>query len=75
MYKRYYFTDIDECSIYGNGCPQLCNNVKGSFKCQCAPGFTDVKGQGHDCKPKGRYKNLICLYGKQPKSMRSCHPP
>lgn len=46
---------MDECSTYGNGCPQLCSNVKGSFKCQCASGFKDSKGQGHDCKPEGNY--------------------
>ena len=45
--------DLDECSRWGNYCPQLCNNVKGSFKCQCADGFKDDKGQGRECKSEG----------------------
>ena len=38
---------------WGNFCPQLCNNVKGSFKCLCADGFKDDKGQGTECKSEG----------------------
>lgn len=47
------FPDINECLVHGTECPQLCNNVKGSFKCECAPEFRDDKGQGKDCKPEG----------------------
>ncbi|XP_052813290.1 low-density lipoprotein receptor-related protein 2-like isoform X2 [Mya arenaria] len=51
--------DIDECSLHGNFCPQLCNNVKGSFKCECAPHFHDDKGQGKDCKPDDISRTLF----------------
>uniref|UniRef100_X1Z8P5 EGF-like domain-containing protein n=2 Tax=Capitella teleta TaxID=283909 RepID=X1Z8P5_CAPTE len=34
--------DINECeSMASNTCPQLCINVKGSYKCQCHEGFID----------------------------------
>lgn len=33
--------DIDECKIPGT-CSQLCKNTKGSYKCECLPGYTLV---------------------------------
>ncbi|XP_064646226.1 low-density lipoprotein receptor-related protein 2-like [Lineus longissimus] len=41
--------DVDECAKWGNNCPQLCHNLKGTWKCQCAPGFSGQRGKF--CKP------------------------
>lgn len=45
--------DIDECASWGNNCTQICQNVKGSFKCQCASDFHDVENKGQECKATG----------------------
>ena len=45
--------DTDECSVWGNKCPQMCRNVKGSYKCLCSDGFRDTKGRGTNCKASG----------------------
>lgn len=44
---------MDECVTWGNQCPHMCHNVKGSFKCMCYAGFSDVKGKGTVCKAEG----------------------
>ncbi|XP_062596354.1 low-density lipoprotein receptor-related protein 2-like [Saccostrea cucullata] len=31
----------------------MCHNVKGSYKCMCYDGFSDVKGKGTKCKAEG----------------------
>lgn len=58
--------DVDECSIWGNQCPQICRNVKGSYKCKCNDGFSDVKGKGTKCKAEGNSKvtfiHLLYIY-------------
>lgn len=48
-------SDVDECSTWGNKCPQKCHNVAGSYKCQCADGFLNSKGRATKCKVKGDY--------------------
>eukprot|EP00079_Xenopus_tropicalis_P028984 XP_012824048.1 PREDICTED: epidermal growth factor-like protein 8 isoform X2 [Xenopus tropicalis] len=32
--------DIDECRRPSKPCPQLCINTRGSYRCECQPGFT-----------------------------------
>uniref|UniRef100_A0A3B3E196 Low-density lipoprotein receptor-related protein 2 n=1 Tax=Oryzias melastigma TaxID=30732 RepID=A0A3B3E196_ORYME len=39
---------INECEQYGI-CPQACKNTKGSFDCECAPGYRKV-GNGYMCE-------------------------
>lgn len=46
--------DIDECAQWGNLCPHMCLNTKGSYKCQCMEGFNDVHSDGSVCRAKGR---------------------
>lgn len=43
--------DIDECEQYGI-CPQICWNTKGSYSCECAPGYRQV-GDGKMCEAEG----------------------
>jgi len=47
--------DIDECAQWaGNRCPQLCVNVKGSYKCRCHAGFVHVGSSSiANCKAAG----------------------
>ena len=49
------FTDLDECVVWGNNCPQFCTNIKGSFKCHCREGFSDRSGgRGAVCTAVGK---------------------
>ena len=38
---NYFFiiTDIDECSMDGSLCDQICENTFGSYECSCNPGY------------------------------------
>ena len=51
MIKRKYlfgFSDIDECKrIHSCHVNATCTNTKGSFVCECQPGFN---GNGQNCK-------------------------
>ncbi|XP_022104410.1 low-density lipoprotein receptor-related protein 2-like isoform X2 [Acanthaster planci] len=49
--------DINECQ--SNPCPQLCNNIKGSYQCQCAPGYFDKGTRGMDCKADGDQPTFV----------------
>lgn len=53
------FTDIDECEVYGT-CPQACKNTKGSYDCECAPGYRKV-GDGNMCEAEGENNLFISL--------------
>lgn len=53
------FTDIDECEVYGT-CPQVCKNTKGSYDCECAPGYRKV-GDGNMCEAEGENNLFISL--------------
>uniref|UniRef100_A0A3Q3MKS2 Low-density lipoprotein receptor-related protein 2 n=1 Tax=Mastacembelus armatus TaxID=205130 RepID=A0A3Q3MKS2_9TELE len=44
-------SDINECEVYGT-CPQYCKNMKGSYECECAPGYRKV-GDGNMCEAEG----------------------
>ena len=40
------FLDIDECARNNGDCEQICNNIEGSFECQCEDGYLlDVDGK------------------------------
>uniref|UniRef100_A0A3B4FXS2 Low-density lipoprotein receptor-related protein 2 n=1 Tax=Pundamilia nyererei TaxID=303518 RepID=A0A3B4FXS2_9CICH len=39
---------INECEVYST-CPQVCKNTKGSYDCECAPGYRKV-GNGKMCE-------------------------
>ena len=34
-----FFADIDECSEMTHNCPQLCDNMNGTYRCSCLSGF------------------------------------
>ena len=38
MNEYYIYLDINECED-GHSCSQICNNLIGSFKCECRSGF------------------------------------
>ncbi|XP_052825867.1 low-density lipoprotein receptor-related protein 8, partial [Octopus bimaculoides] len=42
--------DINECELSNNKCPQLCDNIKGSYKCLCHEGFQDPLLPTPKCK-------------------------
>ncbi|XP_034480924.1 uncharacterized protein LOC117786685 [Drosophila innubila] len=41
--------DIDECQVNNGGCSHLCENTKGSFKCNCPQGY-QLATNTHDCE-------------------------
>uniref|UniRef100_A0A671UNK4 Low density lipoprotein receptor-related protein 2b n=1 Tax=Sparus aurata TaxID=8175 RepID=A0A671UNK4_SPAAU len=49
--------DINECDVFGT-CPQLCKNTKGSYDCECAPGYRKV-GDGNMCEAEGSAPLLL----------------
>ena len=59
-----FSSDVDECAIDTHNCSRddgQCNNTKGSYKCQCKPGFT---GDGHNCTGEHAYGYYVLLYLK-----------
>lgn len=54
-------SDIDEC--ISSPCPQICINTKGSFQCQCHPGYILDQGKCIDideCAKPGSCENGKC---------------
>ncbi|XP_047465711.1 low-density lipoprotein receptor-related protein 2 [Mugil cephalus] len=49
--STYSCLDVNECEEYGT-CPQICKNTKGSYDCDCAPGYRKV-GDGTMCEAEG----------------------
>ncbi|KAH8365730.1 hypothetical protein KR093_003824, partial [Drosophila rubida] len=41
--------DIDECHVNNGGCSHLCENVRGSFKCDCPEGYK-LAENAQDCE-------------------------
>ena len=39
MYLFSLFSDIDECKNNSGGCDHMCNNVIGSYSCECSKGY------------------------------------
>ena len=40
--------DVNECSTKNGGCQHTCQNVNGSYACQCKAGYT-LNIDGHRC--------------------------
>lgn len=54
--------DINECAVPGT-CSQVCQNLKGSYKCDCMPGY--MLTNQHYCKAVGEKRPalLLCMRG------------
>ncbi|KAK7113108.1 hypothetical protein V1264_012457 [Littorina saxatilis] len=63
--------DVDECTSWGNHCPQDCMNVKGSFKCRCQKGFDDRDNKGLKCKAANRNVLVLFTVGHEVRQYRS----
>ena len=53
-YLRTYFTndtDINECSNSNGGCEHECQNLPGSFQCQCNAGY-ELEINNFNCRGK-----------------------
>ncbi|XP_071103874.1 low-density lipoprotein receptor-related protein 2-like [Haliotis cracherodii] len=70
-YDRKTCEDINECAGWGNSCPQLCQNIKGTHKCQCADGFVDTNRKGTLCKSKERNAVLLFAMGSEIRQYRT----
>lgn len=35
----FLFADVIECDVNNGGCDHICSNTKGSYKCDCKPGY------------------------------------
>ncbi|XP_053545135.1 epidermal growth factor-like protein 8 [Bombina bombina] len=55
---RYCHVDIDECRRPSHPCSQLCINTRGSFRCDCRPGFT-LSEDGKTCKEKKKLPPIL----------------
>jgi len=64
--------DIDECGVFSlNNCTQGCVNAKGSYRCGCAVGFADSRGDGSVCEAVGGEETVVLLaYGGEIRQMR-----
>ena len=63
-------SDVNECSVANGGCDHVCENLPGTFKCTCKPGFVKDQVNG---KCEG---SLTPLHYVQPwdlKEVRSCY--
>ena len=56
--QSFVSVDIDECIIDNGGCEVTCDNVIGSFVCQCPSGY-ELANNGISCR--GRYK-CLCVH-------------
>ena len=56
----YIYTDTDECEVGLHNCSPhaVCINTRGSFECECLPGFT---GNGATCEGAVYYIILPCV--------------
>ena len=63
--------DLDECRGNNNHCHQnaVCTNTLGSYKCQCATGYT---GDGFSCSGKETWHFFYIFFSCKEKT-RSCH--
>ncbi|XP_013407657.1 low-density lipoprotein receptor-related protein 2-like [Lingula anatina] len=62
--------DVDECASWGNNCPQQCSNLKGTYKCQCAAGFTDTSSRGTKCRGTGAASVFLFSAGHEIRQFR-----
>ena len=55
-------TDVNECEVANGGCEQICNNIYGSFECDCQPGYV-LNSDGFNCSGKrglGIMQGVMC---------------
>ena len=60
MYEWILFLDINECED-GHSCSQICNNLIGSFKCECRSGFL-LQADEKECLGRFIYTHNILIF-------------
>lgn len=48
VYTPIFFIDLNECATDNGGCEQICENIAGSFFCDCLEGYV-VSPDGATC--------------------------
>ncbi|KAH8375193.1 hypothetical protein KR200_001228 [Drosophila serrata] len=57
--------DIDECQVNNGGCSHRCENIEGSFKCSCPPGYKlDVKQRSCEDIDECAENKKSCIAGQ-----------
>ena len=70
--RRHTCVDIDECEHYTlHQCTQLCQNLKGTYACKCAPNYVDTRGDGSICEASWREDSVVLVaYGTEIRQVR-----
>lgn len=54
----YFLVDVNECEIEGS-CSQICINEKGTYKCECEPGYLRDPQDHTRCKAMEGHASLL----------------
>lgn len=54
----FFFLDVNECEIEGS-CSQICINEKGTYKCECEPGYLRDPQDHTRCKAMEGHASLL----------------
>ncbi|TRY87068.1 hypothetical protein DNTS_009157 [Danionella cerebrum] len=54
--------DIDECQVHNGGCQHRCVNTRGSYYCECKPGFR-LHVDGRTCLAHKDLHLELCVQG------------
>ena len=69
--RRHTCNDIDECLSFDSHCPQLCSNLKGSYKCECSENYINSRGDGSICEAVNREDSVLLIaYGEEIRQVR-----
>ncbi len=48
--SRFFFSDVDECTIENGGCADICVNTPGGMHCECGPTKALVLNSTTECE-------------------------
>ncbi len=69
--QKHTCEDIDECQTFSSHCPQLCENLKGSYKCKCGKNYVDSHGDGTICEATWNHESIVLFaYGEEIRQLR-----